>query len=79
MLKPPWKKLMEKFNKPVKSILRNQPELIANKNRLLFKMEGKKPPGHGIYGLLAIKDTWLILSEIKMSETLAIADGKQLK
>lgn len=48
---------MEKFNKPVKPILRNQPELIANKNRLLFKMEGKKPPGHGIYGLLAIKDT----------------------
>lgn len=43
---------MEKFNKPVKSILRNQPELIANKNHLLFKMEGNKPPGHGIMDCL---------------------------
>lgn len=52
-LKPPWEKLMEKFNKPVKSILRNQQELIAKENHFLLKTEENKSLGHDIYRLFA--------------------------
>lgn len=60
---------MEKFNNAVKSVLRNQQELFAKENKPLLKMEGgNKPFRHSIDGFFAERDTWLVLSGIKMSK-----------
>jgi len=76
MLKPPPEKLMEKFNKPMNTILRNQQELFAKEDHLLLKMEENL--GMAFMDFLQ-RDPWLVLSDIKLNKTLVVANYNEIE